>query len=361
MSRQPDSRFYIAEAPPPAQLEKLEMLVARQRKQDSVQSIVSAVIVVAMIGAILALIAVLPSFREADTLVTYQAPPPLEEEVPDPRKISTGGRPKPAGASASMARVIAAAVEAPVAVPVPEVAEPTLTLGMDDDFNDGFGSGVGDGDGGGGGGTSFFGTPRKGRRVVYLVDFSESMMSDADGGGTRMDALKKELTRSISAMKETMNFNVIFFSHHAWTIDTPGPNQPDKGWNGLNEPPPVQWYPATDRVKGVFQEKIANGPTGQGTVWYSPLKMAFSMSPPPDIVYLLSDGEPSDLDEALNSVDDMNPNGVPVDTIALESPGPAAQAMRDMAKETGGNFTVVYKGRAYTGASADKLAAQEEE
>jgi hypothetical protein len=57
----------------------------------------------------------------------------------------------------------------------------------------------------------------------------------------------------------------------------------------------------------------------------------------------------------------MNPNGVPVDTIALESPGPAAQAMRDMAKETGGNFTVVYKGRAYTGASADKLAAQEEE
>ncbi|MCU0797546.1 MAG: VWA domain-containing protein [Akkermansiaceae bacterium] len=361
MRREPDPRFYIADAPPAVQYEKLEGLVARQRKQDTIQSLVSAIIVLVMVGAILALIAVLPSFRETETLVAYQPPPPLEDEIPDPRKISTGGRPKPAGSSAAMARTIAAAVEAPVAVPVPDVAEPTATLGMDDDFNMGFGSGEGDGDGGGGGGTSFFGTPRTGRRVVYLVDFSESMKSDADGGGTRLDALKKELARSIGALKENMNFNVIFFSHQAWTIDTPGPNQPDKGWNGLNQPPAVQWYPATDRVKGVFKDKIENGPTGHGTVWYSPLKMAFSMSPPPDIVYLLSDGEPSDLEEALNSVDEMNPNDVPVDTIALESPGSAAQAMRDMAKETGGNFTVVYKGRAYTGASADKLAAQEDE
>ena len=175
------------------------------------------------------------------------------------------------------------------------------------------------------------------------------------------DALKKELVRSISALKESMNFNVIFFSHQAWTIDTPGPDQPNKGWNGLNQPPLVQWYPASDRIKEVFRSKIASGPTGHGTVWYSPLKMAFSMSPPPDIVYLLSDGEPSDLDEALNSVDEMNPNDVPIDTIALESPGPAAAAMREMAKETGGSFTVVYKGRAYTGLAADKLAAQEEE
>jgi hypothetical protein len=50
----------------------------------------------------------------------------------------------------------------------------------------------GDGDGDGGGGSSFFGTPRKGKRVVYLVDFSLSMESDVTGGGTRIDALKKQ-------------------------------------------------------------------------------------------------------------------------------------------------------------------------
>ena len=143
------------------------------------------------------------------------------------------------------------------------------------------------------------------------------MKSDAAGGGTRLDAAKKELIRSINALKEGTVFNVIFFSHTAWTIETEGPDHADNGWNGLNTPPETAWHPATSQVKAAFARLIENMGTGRGTVWYSPLKMAFSLKPGPDTVYMLSDGEPSDLDYALVEVDGMNRASVPVDTIAL--------------------------------------------
>jgi hypothetical protein len=60
----------------------------------------------------------------------------------------------------------------------------------------------------------------------------------------------------------------------------------------------------------------------------------------------------------LVKIDDMNPTGVPIDTFALEEPGEAANAMLEMAKETGGRFTMIYKGRAFSGMSAEKYAAE---
>jgi len=345
-------RLYTTEAPPKEAVLQQESLVARQRRNDTVQSIVAAVIVVAMLAAILYLITILPSFRKPETIVAYSPPRQTEDKPTDRPDFAKGLKPTPTSASSSMARTIAAAVEAPVALPVPEETNPTMPFGMDDDFAAGFGTGEGDGDGGGG--SSFFGTPRQGRRVVYVVDFSESMRSDAEGGGTRLDALKKELVRSIDALKEGMSFNVIFFSHNAWTINEAGPND---GWNGLNETPAVPWNPATDRIKAVYREKIHSMGTGHGTVWYSPLKMALSMTPVPNTIYMLSDGEPTDLDDVLSRIDEMNPHEIPVDTIVLETPGEPAQAMLELAEETGGGFTVVYKGKAHSGRSATKFTA----
>lgn len=350
--------LYTTEAPSEAVIHQLDSVIERQRRADTIQSLVVAVIVVVLIAAVLWLIAILPDFSEPETIVTYAPPTPPEENPVDRPDLAAGLKPKPASSSSSMARVIASAVEAPVAVPMPEVVDPVTPFGMDDDFAAGFGSGDGDGDGGGG--SSFFGTPRKGRRVVYLVDYSESMRSNTEQGGTRLDALKKELTRSINALKEGMNFNVIFFSHTAWTIDTEGPNEANKGWNGLNETPPVPWHVATERTKQVFAERIRSTGVGNGTVWYSPLKMALSMRPVPDVIYLLSDGEPSDLTDVLNRVDEMNPTAVPIDTFAMEEPGSEARAMLEMAEETGGRFTMIYKGRAYSGMAAEKYTDENE-
>lgn len=352
MSESEPPSLYTTEPPPDSVVHQLDDFLVRQKRKDTIQSLVVAVIVMLLLAALLWLIAILPEFQKRETIVSYAAPVPPEDNPVDRPDLAVGMKPKPASSSSSMAKVIASAVEAPVAVPMPEFSDPVLPFGIDDDFTAGFGAGDGDGDGGGG--SSFFGTPRNGRRVAYVVDYSESMESDTEAGGTRLEALKKELTRSIRSLRNGMSFNVIFFSQTAWTIAAEGPNEADQGWNGVGKPPPVPWHMASDRTKSVFADRIENMGTGLGTVWSSPLKLAFSMSPPPDIVYLLSDGEPSDLTQVLNRVDDMNPTGVPIDTFAMEEPGMAAAAMQEMAQETGGRFTMIYKGRAYTGLSAKK-------
>jgi len=334
-------------------LKEVERLVELQRRRDSVQSLVVGFVVVCLIGAVLWLIAILPSFNEPEVMVAYSAPNQEKEEPSEKPDLAKGLRPKPESSSSARARVIAAQLDAPVAVPTPDNPDPIGPFGVDDDFNAGFGSGDGDGDGGGG--ASFFGTPRNGRRVVYLVDFSGSMASDATGG-SRISILKKELVRSINELSEKMSFAVIFFSHNAWTIDIA---DPDAGWNGLGDTPITAWYPASARVKEQYVKKINQmGPQGN-TAWYPPLKMAFSMIPAPDIVYLLSDGEPRDFDQAINEMEDINPHTIPVDTIAFELPGTPARNLMEIAQQTGGKFTLIYKGKRMSGMIAEKYTGSQ--
>jgi hypothetical protein len=338
---------------PESRSDQVERLLEKQRVRDSIQSVVVGLMVISLLAVILWLIAILPSFQDSPVLVTYSAPKPEEDNPANQPDLARGMRPKPASASSARARVVAAQLEAPVAVPTPENPDPIGPFGIDDDFNAGFGAGEGDGDGGGG--ASFFGTPRKGRRVVYLVDFSGSMGSDATGG-TRLAVLKKELTRSINELSNRMSFSVIFFSHHGWTIEI---DDPDAGWNGLGQTPVASWYPATEKVKENFIAKVQAMPAEGNTAWYPPLKMAFAMLPQPDIIYLLSDGEPRDLNQVLLEIDEMNPAAIPVDTIAFELPGEPARNLMELAQETGGKFTLIYKGKRLSGPGAEKYTTSQ--
>lgn len=347
--------FEKTSAPPVQRTQQLEAFLLRQRKRDFVQSLITALVCLVLICTALWLVALLPNFTETPTIVTYQSPKPPEEKRLDRPDLAKGAKPKPSNASSASARVLASAVEAPVSVPMPEVTDPTGPFGIDDDFNAGFGAGDGEGDGGGG--SSFFGTGRPGKRVVYIVDFSLSMESDVATGGSRIAALKTELTRSIKTLGERMNFSVIFFSHNAWTIEVEGPSPSDRGWNGLNATPPVNWYPALPKIKENFLAKIQAMPAHGNTSWYPPLKMAFSMTPAPDTIYLLSDGEPRDYDQVLDEMSEINPHKIPVDTIAFELPGTPARYMLDIAKETGGKFTMVHKGKLLSGMEAERLTA----
>lgn len=340
-------------APVASENPEMEALLLRQRRQEGIQSLIVAIISVVMLCLVLWLIAILPSFKDVPVIATYQEPPKKVEEPHDRPDLARGMRPKPANSSSARARVIAAATTAAVAVPMPDNPDPTGPFGIDDDFNAGFGAGDGDGDGGGG--SSFFGTARPGKRAVYIVDFSLSMTSDVVKGGTRIDALKKELVRSINALSAKMNFTVIFFSHNAWSVDAPGANPADFGWNGLGATPVVNWYPAMPNVKDEFLGKVKAMQAQGNTSWYPPLKMAFAMKPAPDTVYLLSDGEPRDYDQVLNEISEINPHKVPVDTIAFELPGTPARYMMEVAKATGGKFSMVYKGKLLSGSAAEEL------
>jgi hypothetical protein len=351
---QPQKTFITVNTPLSSDNSQVEAVVQHQRRQEFVQSLIVSLIAVTLMCVILWLIAILPMFRDSPVIVTYQEAPKPPETPRDRVDLAKGMYPKPANSSSASARVIATAASGPIAVPMPEVPDPTGPFGIDDDFNAGFGAGDGDGDGGGG--SSFFGTARPGRHAVYIVDFSLSMTSDVTKGGTRIDALKKEMARSIKALSERMNFTVIFFSHNAWSIDAPGSTPADGGWNGPGPTPAVAWYPAIPKVKDEFLAKLTSMQAQGNTAWYPPLKMAFAMRPTPDTVYLLSDGEPHDYEQVMNDLSEINPHKVPVDTIAFELPGTPARYMMDIAKATGGRFTLVYKGQLLSGSAAERLA-----
>lgn len=355
------SEIYVTEADD-AQLEvnaqAVRLAVQQQRRKESIQATVTAILGFGVVLALLALIALIPSTKVIPQIVTYQAESP-EEDPPMKMKETTMTRePKPPGASSSMARVIAAQAESPVAVPVPVTANPDSLFGMEEDFGPGFGTA--EGDGSGGGGASFFGSRRKGRNVVFCVDYSKSMESDTDDGkGTRIDALKKELEKSIMALPAGMNVTVIFYSTAAWTIDFKGKDPHRSGFRGNGKVPEVIWYSASQRLKKVVVDAVKGMPAVGGTNWYPPLRMAFSMNPRPDILYLLSDGQPTDADYVLEKMSELNPDGVPIDTIAFELPGTPAARLLEIAQETGGKFSMIYKGKRLVGRSAEDLTGDE--
>ncbi|MEN8694794.1 MAG: vWA domain-containing protein [Akkermansiaceae bacterium] len=327
-------------------------IVGEQRKKETVQSVITALLGIVFVVAILALIALIPTNKEIPILVTYNTP--LEEEEPklEKKELSNNVQPRPPGASSSMARVIASSVPSDVSIPLPEITVPDAMIGMEDDFGAGFGSD--EGDGSGGGGATFFGGKIRGKRIVYIVDFSGSM-NGSSGGGSRIAALKKELSRSIKELTGNIEVSLVFFSSTAWTFDIQGPNPHDMGWSGVGKMPPVPWYPASPTVKQDLLSKLQSMPVGGGTMWYPPLKMALNMSPPPQGVFLLSDGAPRDADLVLDELKEINPNRVPIHTIALELPGSPAGQLMEIAENTGGKFSMVFKGKLYKGSSAEKF------
>ncbi|MGC6426124.1 MAG: vWA domain-containing protein [Akkermansiaceae bacterium] len=327
-------------------------VVGEQRKKETIQSTITAFLGIAFVVAILALIALIPIKKDVPILVTYSAP--MEEEEPkiEKKELSNNVQPRPPGASSSMARVIASSVPSEVSVPLPEITVPDAMIGMEDDFGVGFGSD--EGDGSGGGGATFFGGKVRGQRIVYIVDFSGSM-TGSSGGGSRIAALKKELEKSIGDLKGSMEVSLVFFSSTAWTFDTIGANPHEMGWSGVGKMPVVPWYPATSKVKQELLSKLRSMKTGGGTTWYPPLKMALNMNPPPQGVFLLSDGAPRDADLVLEELKELNPNRVPINTIALELPGSPAGQLMEIAEKSGGKFSMVYKGKLYKGSSAEKF------
>ncbi len=334
------------------QAAEVEIALHRQRQRDTVQSLVSSLIVVGLIVGILALIAIASWQAKSPSIVTYQAPAP-EEEEPDRPEVNQRARPNPPGQKSSRAKVIASSQPSPVSVPIPDNPVPQGPFGMSDEIGEGWGDNEGDGTGGGG--ATFFGSHRKGKRVAYVVDFSGSMGSTAQGGGTFAAHLKRELSKSIAGLAKGMAFNVIFFSSRAWTIDTEGPDFVGNGWNGLGETPNCNWYPSTENIKKQVIGQINAMPVDGGTSWYPGLKMALSMNPPPSIIYLLSDGEPRDGQDVLFNLKELNPAGTPIDTIAFELPGSPAGLLLEISQNTGGKFSMVYKGELKTGQAAERL------
>lgn len=316
---------------------------------------------------------------EPSVIMAMKAPETMTEKV-EKKAIAQNLPQRPSSSSASRAQVLAAKTTSPLAVPEIEIENITDDiLGAGDSF--GMGSGWGDGMGGGGGGSvQFFGEEKKAKRVCYIVDFSYSMNSGNVEGETRREVLKRELVESINKLDPSMRYTVIFFSGMPWLQGERPGDRAVVGRQGMQDISlDVTWYDASKKNKQATIDAIqgmalAGQATGGGTIWMSGFRPAMGISPKPDLVFLLTDGMCQDYinmpnasyeeyvaefikntkawETFLQSMVELVPVGVAVNTIAMEVPGTVAARLAELAQKTGGDFSIVYEGKTYTGKRA---------
>ena len=171
---------------------------------------------------------------------------------------------------------------------------------------------------GGATGPTFFGVggkAKEARRIVYVVDRSGSMFE-------LIDAAKKELTRSIHALRRSQRFHVIFYN-----AGEPLENPPKKL---------ISATPAAKEALFSFTGTV----NGEGsTDPRSALSRAFEVKP--DLVFFLSDGVIPMGAEVVALLDRLNKDRkVRVFTIAyVDSHG--AELLEKIAREHGGEYRYV--------------------
>ncbi|MDX2132519.1 MAG: VWA domain-containing protein [Planctomycetota bacterium] len=178
------------------------------------------------------------------------------------------------------------------------------------------GGGEGSGLGGGGGGASFFGVEATGHRFAYIVDVSASM------DDVRMNALRRELIRSVEALLETAQFMIIKYSSDAKQIgDVEG------------------WQEASPAVRRAMRAHI-DGLLAEANTFPVPgFEIVAARRPRPDAIYFMTDGEFSD-DDTTRIIAMAKQMKVPVHGICLGSQEGETR-MRAIARATKGTFTFV--------------------
>lgn len=168
-------------------------------------------------------------------------------------------------------------------------------------------------------GPSFFGVggkARQARRIVYVVDRSGSMLELLHG-------VKKELKRSIKALRRTQRFHVIFYN-----AGEPLENPPKKLISATSAG-------KADAFRFIDEEVQAAGSTDP----LMAIKRAFAVKP--DLIYFLSDGEIPMASQLLNLLEQVNRDrSVRVFTIAYVDPH-GAELLEKIAREHRGEYRYV--------------------
>ncbi|QTN31304.1 VWA domain-containing protein [Akkermansiaceae bacterium] len=331
--------------------------LASQRRNSTISSLVIAFLTIVILGLVLGFFLLPNLIKETPTIVTYKANETKADE-PEPEKIKSAIQRKPSSPSSSMVKVIAATTTADISIPVPDVAVTTesVEFGDGEDFGGGWGDGMGSGKGGG---ASFFNQKVSAERIAYVIDYSGSMAGEKD------KLMRNELTKSVSGLNASTKFQMIFFSGPAWvagsdaTASGPQGSVKAKGghtykwtgkgahdWKPVGKRQSVEWLDMTSSQMAESLKVIKESKLVWGTDWTNPLEMAFDMEPPPQIVFFMTDGQMSGRD-MMGLTRDLaakaKRKGIVVNSIAMMEPK-AEEAMFELAKRTGGAFTIVDKG-----------------
>lgn len=219
------------------------------------------------------------------------------------------------------------AVDAPALQPAPS---PGLAEagGAQDVRPAGLLAGTGGGGGASGVDVTFFGAGGKGRRIAFAVDCSGSMLT-----GGRLRAAQEELVRAVSDLPDYVSVCVTFFN------------------DGCVSPPPPP-APGVVDVRGYAKVRagmlaalrhwMQDVPARGGTRPSKAMGYIFDQGDPPDIVFLLSDGEIAE--EEVESILALNRRHgpAPIHCISFGDGGAAGFPLfRRIAQSTGGTFTEV--------------------
>lgn len=137
----------------------------------------------------------------------------------------------------------------------------------------GQGNGQGDGNaaaGKGKGGVSFFGITSKAKKIVYVIDASESMRHH-----NAIELARENLWNSLQGLPPESQFQVIFFNLTVHTMSRPGTK--------------VKLFPATEENLRLARQWITGIQPDSGTDRLAALKQGLSFDP--DVIYLLTDAD----------------------------------------------------------------------
>lgn len=226
----------------------------------------------------------------------------------------------------------------------------------------GMGTGMGFGNGTGGGmpgaaSVRFFDQEVRAQRIAYVIDYSKSMR------GKRETLMRAELSKSVSKLHPTQEYQLIFFAGPAWVAgwdiqmepgDREGSVTSDAGvtqhWKSINagnweRSGKKQQAPWLEANKSNIRKSVSivqESGLVYGTFWKPALDLALEMTPPPDIIYFMTDGVVSN--KVYETIDDIARTArrrkTVVNTIAMMEPA-AADAMATLANKTGGKFTLI--------------------
>ncbi|WP_265593226.1 vWA domain-containing protein [Verrucomicrobium sp. BvORR034] len=227
----------------------------------------------------------------------------------------------------------------------------------------GGGSGVGMGIGSAKG-VSFFGFTTPLDRVVFILDFSNSMKAN------QMDLVVAEMGKTLSKLPPRSQYQVILFAGGArfagsrWKIDqqrgdlrntyavhrsrtkyrffSPNGVASDWAFEGKNEElPSDDWIDSTPLHTRETMKDLEGKDRWFGTDWRWPFKMALNMSPAPKTIIFMTDGTGgADVDLILGYNKEKKANAS-INTFLMHTSS-GAPAMQRLAQETGGRFHIVF-------------------
>lgn len=335
---------------------ELEMKLAAQRRNSTIASLIIGSLLVCLLALIFWAIGIKLFSNKTPVFETYIS----EDVVDNPIKKAVIMPPlnkQPSPSQSPSDRLILPNVSSEISIPEVDVSTEPLVVeySAGSQFGDGFNGSFGDGKNSRGGNINFFVPGIKGERICFVIDYSQSMKR-----GNRIALLKAELEKTISELPAGLNYQLIFFAGPTWVAGSNvsgGKSRPiitsgnkTYKWSStstfdyapVGDVQPVEWLKASPSQIEKSLEHVRNTPLIFGTSWESPIEMALQMSPKPDEIVFLTDG-----DSGKNTVKKAKKlaalaaeEGVVINAISLMHPK-AWEAMKILAELTGGMFALI--------------------